>query len=137
MEKRAFNQLGFNEYLKEDRLMATRCTSCQAVHLPPRSMCTGCFSNQMEWVELSGEGELVGFSTIFVGLPEMKAEGYNKDKPYHSGVVRLKEGPLICGQILGAEDDLKVGLEVKAVFMKHSQGTRTRLGFAGGKIEKQ
>lgn len=131
MENRSFNQLGFNEYLNEDRLMATRCRSCQAIYLPPRGMCTGCFSAQMEWVELSGDGELVGFSTIFVGLPEMKAEGYNKDKPYNSGVVRLKEGPLICGQILAQDDELKVGMEVKAVFMRKDTGSR--LGFAENK----
>jgi uncharacterized OB-fold protein len=131
MEKRSFNQVGFRAFMDENKLMATRCQSCQAVYLPPRGMCPHCFSSLMEWVELSGEGELVGYTTIFVGLPEMKAEGYNKDNPYSSGVVKLKEGPLICGQILARETELSVGMEVKAVFMKI--GASTRLGFENHK----
>ena len=90
---RLFNHTGFYAYLAEHRLMGARCTCCNRLYLPPRALCSNCYCAEMDWIEFSGTGELAGFSTIHVGLPAMIAMGYNREKPYCSGVVRLSEGP--------------------------------------------
>jgi uncharacterized protein len=119
---RPFNHTGFNQYLTEGRLMAARCAGCGEIHLPPRALCPICFGTEMEWVELTGEGRLEGYTVVYVGLPAMAAEGYDRQKPYCSGVVRLKEGPAITAQIVGEGGGLpelvEVGMPLKAIFLR-------------------
>jgi uncharacterized OB-fold protein len=100
MEKRPFNHTGFSAYLSENKLMGSRCLSCQAVYLPPMAMCTRCYSDQMEWLPFSGKGALESFSIIYTPLPELAAVGRGRDCPYTVGIVRLEEGGLISAQIM-------------------------------------
>ena len=130
MEERPFTHASFQHYLREGRLMGARCESCGALHLPPRPMCARCFGSDMRWFPFSGAGRLAGFTVIHVGLPVMAAEGYSRDKPYASGIVRLAEGPAISARIVGAAPDaLRVGMEVEAVFPQHRDGQDQRVVF--------
>lgn len=130
-----FNDAGFTTLLREHRLMAARCTGCGNLYLPPREMCPRCNIAQMEWAALSGMGELIGFTSIAVGLPEMTAEGYNREHPYCVGVVRLAEGPSISGQLIHIDCDhpetIHIGLSVKAAFIERGTGeaAQVRLAF--------
>ncbi len=132
-EPRKFNHIGFHQYLAEGRLMGARCSTCGTIFLPPRPMCAQCYGTAMEWVELSGEGQLVGYTTIYVGLSSMAAEGYSRRNPYCSGVVRLIEGPVITAQILGMDgafpEEIRVGMPVRAVFQEHGEASRASLAF--------
>jgi uncharacterized protein len=127
---KTFNHVGLSEYLAEHRLMAARCTKCGELCLPPRPICPKCYEARMEWVELSGEGRLEGFTVVYVGLPEMIEAGYDRQRPYCSGVVRLAEGPAVSGQVVGEDDgwgSIEVGMPVRAVFIE--RGEKTVLGF--------
>jgi hypothetical protein len=73
------------------------------VYVPPRPMDPETFSPAMEWVELSGEGTLAAFTAVFIGPTAMVQAGYDRNKPYMSGVVQLAEGPMISAQILGLD----------------------------------
>ncbi|RPJ51871.1 MAG: Zn-ribbon domain-containing OB-fold protein [Chloroflexi bacterium] len=119
---RPFNHTGFYQYLAERRLMAARCATCGEINLPPRALCPRCFGTNMEWIELSGEGQLEGFTLIHVGLPAMAAEGYNRQNPYCSGVVRLAEGPAVAAQIVGEDGaiptTIEVGMPLRVVFFE-------------------
>jgi uncharacterized protein len=121
-ETRPFNHTGFRQYLAERRLMAARCTTCGEIHLPPRALCPKCYGTEMEWAELSGEGWLEGFTLIHVGLSSMVAEGYSRQKPYCSGVIRLVEGPTITAQVVGKDGEvpgsIQVGMPVEVVFIE-------------------
>ena len=64
----------FNLFLGEGRLMASRCTACAAVHLPPRAICPKCFGEALEWIETSGRGTLVAYTAIAIGPAAMQAE---------------------------------------------------------------
>ncbi len=132
-EPRKFNHIGFHQYLAEGRLMGARCSACGAVFLPPRPMCPQCYGTAREWVELSGEGKVTGYTTIYVGLPAMAAEGYSRQNPYCSGVVHLEEGPVITAQILGAgggfPGDIQVGMPVRAVFRERGESGHASLAF--------
>ena len=123
-EDRLFNHTGYNAYLSEHQLMAARCAECGTLYLPPRTLCIMCYSTRMGWVPLSGEGRLTGFTTVFIGLPAMAAEGYGREKPYCSGIVRLAEGPAICAQILGVDASdptgARIGMPLRAVFIERA-----------------
>jgi uncharacterized OB-fold protein len=118
---RSFNQAGFEQYLAEGRLMGTRCLDCGRLALPPRPLCPACHSNNLEWYRFSGNGTLIGHSTIFVGLPEMAGAGYDRDHPYGVAVVRLDEGALVAGRMADPET-AAVGAPVRAVFIPRPGG---------------
>jgi uncharacterized protein len=132
----SFNHAGFNQYLAKQRLMAVRCSSCGETFLPPRALCPHCYGTDMQWVELSGEGRLEGFTLIHVGLPAMAAEGYTRQNPYCSGVVRLAEGPAVAAQIVGQDgalpDPIQVGMQLHVVFPENDTHDNypIRLAFA-------
>jgi uncharacterized OB-fold protein len=111
--------------------MAARCTACGSLYLPPRALCPHCYGTDMEWVELSGEGRLEGYTLVSVGLPAMVAAGYDRQCPYCSGIVRLAEGPAVAAQIVGEEvalpEKIEVGMPLRAVFLE--RGGQVVLGF--------
>lgn len=133
-EERMLNHSGYSAYLNERKLMGSRCLDCGEVYLPPRSLCTHCYSTHMAWMQFSGEGQLAGFTTIYVGLPAMVSRGYNRENPYCVGVVRLVEGPSISGRIqttgCAFPEEVKVGLPVRAVFVEHGSGADRQVTLA-------
>lgn len=72
--------------LKEGKIMGLKCKDCGVIEFPPVPICNSCSCTDMEWVEMSGEGELLTFCFSPMGV-----------YPYHSdpvltGFARLKEG---------------------------------------------
>jgi uncharacterized OB-fold protein len=126
----------FARLLAEHRLMATRCTSCGAIHLPPRGVCAACHGETQEWVALSGRGTLAGFTSIFVAPTAMAAAGYDRNHPYLSGIVRLEEGPSISARIVGmdaaAPDLAWIGSSLEVTWIDEGDGEekQTTLAFA-------
>lgn len=90
----------------------------------------------MEWVELSGQGELAAFTSIFIGPVAMAKAGYDRSNPYCSGIVRLVEGPSISAQILGVEasrpESIAIGTPLQATFIEREEeeGSRFFLAFS-------
>jgi len=64
--------LKFWEGIKEGKIYATKCKKCGKLYFPPVADCSACLSSEMEWVELSGEGELETFTHIIVWLVGVK-----------------------------------------------------------------
>ncbi|MGD8944494.1 MAG: zinc ribbon domain-containing protein, partial [Desulfobacterales bacterium] len=62
MEQKPFSDITYEHYLKEEKLMGSRCSECDARYVPPRSICVKCFSSDMEWVQLKGTGRLAAFT---------------------------------------------------------------------------
>ncbi len=126
MDNRNFTHTVFQQYLAESRLMGVRCQSCGAIYIPPRPICPACYADAMEWVELSGEGTLTGFTSIYTGLSAMIRAGYSRENPYCTGVVRLQEGPSISGQILDVDlahpETIHIGTPVKVAFVDRGEG---------------
>ena len=56
--------LKFWEGLKEGKIYTTRCKNCGKLYFPPVVDCAECYSSDMEWIELSGEGEIETFTHI-------------------------------------------------------------------------
>jgi len=87
MGERPINDISYEQFLNEEKLMGSRCRQCGELYFPPRSICAKCYKTALEWVELKGKGKLVAFTCISVGPSFMVKEGYDRKNPYCSGVV--------------------------------------------------
>lgn len=109
-----FTHAGFTSFLKAGKLMATRCTACGHQSIPPRAICPECHSAAMEWVELSGEAQLLAFTSVYIVGSQMEALGYGRDKPNISGVVEMESGLRITALIRDvSEADVQIGMALK------------------------
>ena len=135
---RPFTAASFNQYLAEHRLMGTRCPMCDAVYLPPRAICPQCHGETLEWVELSGQGKLAAFTSIYVGPSAMVAEGYDRNNPYVVGIVELAEGAKISARIVGVDakrpDIAWIGTPLTVSFLDRGENEQksTTLAFTAG-----
>jgi len=121
MEERSFSDLSYEQFLNDEKLMGSRCKKCGALFLPPRSICVECYGNEMEWVEMQGEGKLVAFTCIAVAPPSMIEEGYDREHPYCVGVVELEEGVRVDARVEGVDvsrpEAIKIGTPVTVKFL--------------------
>jgi hypothetical protein len=102
----------FWEALREKRFITTRCGQCAAVSFPPRRLCPACGSDQREWIELSGRGEIYAFTQN-----RIVARGYIPEAPYLTAMVDLAEGPRILTRIENAAyEELSIGQAVRIGF---------------------
>ena len=96
------------------RLVGTICENCNSLFIPPRSLCTNCRrKGRIKEYEFSGEGEIYSFTIV-----NSPPDGFEYQKPYVVGIVKLKEGPLFTAQIIGPFEKIKIGKKVKAVFRR-------------------
>ncbi|MDP7982805.1 MAG: Zn-ribbon domain-containing OB-fold protein [Conexivisphaerales archaeon] len=98
----------FYDGLREGRVLTTRCRSCGELYFPPQSFCTRCGSEDMEWVELSGEGELLTFTVI-----KAKPTSFSHYGDYTVGIARMPEGVNVLAWVSGDPGKLRVGTRVR------------------------
>lgn len=126
MELRPFNDISYEGFLSEDKLMGSKCRKCGALFVPPRSICVKCYGSEMDWVEMKGKGKLVAFTCIAIGPPFMIKEGYDRKHPYVSGVVELEEGVKVVARIEGVDvtnpETIRIGTPVKVEFLHRGEG---------------
>jgi uncharacterized OB-fold protein len=122
MYDRAFTEESFQLFLSEGKLMGSRSMETGEVFAPPRPMCPRTFNMDMEWIELSGKGELAAYTAVYIGPTAMIDAGYDRSNPYCTGIVRLEEGPSISAQILGVDasqpQTIAIGTPLKVTFIE-------------------
>jgi len=102
----------FYKFAGERKLMAAKCKKCGTMLLPPRPMCTKCFSSDLEWVELNGKGKLLTYTVIHVSPKQ-----FEPLIPYAVGIVELEDGLKLPGMIQGVEPEkISVGMDLKVDF---------------------
>ena len=125
-----FTSANFNKFLSEHKLMGTRCAKCGGVYLPPRAICPACHSQQLEWIEMSGQGTLAAFSSVFIGPSAMNAEGYDRNNPYCAGIVELAEGVKISARVLGLDakhpTNITIGTPLTVEFLDKGEGEQKK-----------
>jgi len=96
--------------LAEGRLLVKQCRACGRHHSYPRPFCPHCWSDEVDWVEVSGEATLYTHSVVYRNdLPPFAPQ-----VPYVAAVVDLDEGPRLMTRIVNCEaDDLKIGMRVR------------------------
>lgn len=129
-DNRAFSDHSFDAFLGEEKLMGCWCRQCGRAYLPPKPICTDCYSRDMEWREMPETGTLAAFTCITVVPPAMAQEGFGRDKPYCSGVVELLEGLRVDARIHGVDpgrpETIHVGMPVRADYLhREKDGRRT------------
>ncbi len=136
MTEKPINDYGFEQFLSEGKLMGGKCNNCETLYVPPRTLCPRCRHSEMEWVETTGEGRLVAFTSISIGTPAMMKEGYDRDNPYCSGAVELAEGARVVARIEGVDsqhpETIEVGMPLKVKFLHQGRDNnrQTVLAFA-------
>ncbi len=115
----------FWQGLAQDSLMLQHCDDCAEWVFYPRTHCSHCLSPNLEWQQVSGEGEIYSFTIA----RRPTAPPFAGMEPQFIAVVQLKEGVRMNTVITNAkESDLKVGAKVKPCFM-HTDGDQTLLYF--------
>lgn len=94
------------EHLKEGRMMGLKCLRCGRVEFPPVPICRDCSGTDMEWVQMSGEGELVTF-----GFSPQGVWPYT-DEPVMTGFFELAEGNRFQSMLLDVDDSRQAQLEL-------------------------
>jgi len=106
----------FYKFVGEGKLMGAKCNKCGLVMLPPRPICTNCYSKDLQWVELKGHGRLMTYTVIHVSPKQFEAIA-----PYAVGIVKLEDGPQLLGMIRDIEPDkIKVGMSLTVDYEKPS-----------------
>jgi len=106
----------YNEALKQNKLLGLKCKECGAITVPPRITCNQCTGTDLEVIELSGQGKIQTFTTVFVA-----PEGRESECPYVIVMTELDEGPWIMGNLTGVDPN-KVTMDImgKKVKMGHA-----------------
>ena len=97
----------FFEGLKEGKIYMTQCKGCGEKFFPPQADCPKCLSSNMDWIPLSGEGELLTCTMIFV-----KPLTYAHYKDYIVGIAQMKEGVKVLAW-LKVDDPRKITPKMK------------------------
>lgn len=126
MDDTEFTLANYKKYISSRKLMAAKCGNCSDIFLPPRPVCSQCHSRDMVWLELSGKGTVIGFTSITIVPTPMAAKGYGRDNPYLTAVVQTEEGPGITALLDGIDASdpasTSVGMAVVADFKEEAQG---------------
>ncbi len=112
VETLPFTIESFYKFIAEKRLMGAKCKRCGKLLVPPRPMCTDCYSKALEWIQLNGEGKLLTYTVIHVSPKQFRSMA-----PYAVGIVKLVEGPQLPGMIHGIDPDkIRVDMKLRVDF---------------------
>ena len=86
---------GYNEALKQDKLLGLKCKECAWITVPPKMVCGKCASSDLDIIQLKGNGKIQTFTVVNVA-----SEGRGNEVPYIIVLVGLDEGPWIMGNLI-------------------------------------
>lgn len=98
---------------REEILYLPLCRVCRESFWYPRTHCPSCGSDQLSWIESSGEGVVHTFTVV-----RRATDPYFKGKePYVVAVIELSEGPRVITNIVGCEtSEVHVDMPVTVTF---------------------
>ncbi|MEE8530586.1 MAG: Zn-ribbon domain-containing OB-fold protein [Hyphomicrobium sp.] len=109
----------FWEACKAQRLLLQQCRTCGHIQFYPRSLCTACMSDQLEWSAARGTGKVYSHSTVYRAL----VPGFEDDVPYVVAMIELDEGVRLLSQIIYCEpEEVFIGLRVSVIFEEAREG---------------
>jgi NAD(P)-dependent dehydrogenase (short-subunit alcohol dehydrogenase family)/uncharacterized OB-fold protein len=89
--------LGMTAAAAEGRFELQVCRECSAVQYPPRDACHRCLSPRLQWRAQSGEGTLLGHTT----LHHSNDLFFRERLPWRLGLVQLDAGPSVLVHLHG------------------------------------
>ena len=104
---------------RERRLVVRKCKSCGQLHFMPRYLCPACWSDQLEWVDATGAGNVHSFTII----RRASDPAFAPLVPYAVALIDLEEGPRMMANIVGADAlAVKIGDRVQVSFEDRGGG---------------
>jgi hypothetical protein len=119
----------FFRALGKKKLMGSKCRKCGYTYATPRGHCMMCGS-ETEWYELPSEGRVHTYTTCYFG-----SEKFLPETPFNLIMVEF-EGvdSLFMARLIGADqEDIKIGMKVKARFRRNLQISPTDVYFVPAK----
>jgi uncharacterized OB-fold protein len=111
-EQAPFTIEQFYKNINQGKLLGAKCLKCGKMHLPPRPLCSECFSNDFEWSEIPTSGRLLTYTIIHIAPTQFQSMA-----PYATGIVQLKDDLKLPGMIRGAPlEEIEVGMELAVDF---------------------
>lgn len=106
------------------RIMGTRCSKCNRVYVPARSICKDCFGQLKEWVEVSDKGTVLTYAMDPVAKSTQPIP-----TPIIYGIIQLDGSDTGFVHMLGEAEpeEIRVGMRVQAVFKPKEQRTASIL----------
>ncbi len=130
---RPFTSASFFQFIAEEKLMGTHCVTCDGIYLPPRAICPHCHGEVNGWIKLCGEGTIAAFTSIYIAPTFMIEQGYGREAPYLTGIIKLKEGPKISARILGLDPTVPqitwIGTPMVVEYLHQGEEKGTNLAF--------
>lgn len=105
----------FWDAVADGRLTTTRCEACGFLTFPPKILCPECWSEDVEYVELSGRGILVSYTEICVAPAVFREEA-----PYVIAIIDLEEDVRLLSRIRAPFDELRPDIAVRMV-VRHAE----------------
>ncbi|MBN1689678.1 MAG: hypothetical protein JW901_01490 [Dehalococcoidia bacterium] len=91
LEARQFNRIyEFYDNLRAGRFTTTRCKRCQHVDYPPRVICSECYSDELEYIDLPVKGKVISFTEQARGVPL----GFEPAPLIHAWIDLGKDSPV-------------------------------------------
>lgn len=98
---------------KRHELVMPRCKKCDHLFFYPRSECPRCFSTDIEWTKVSGQGRLHSFTIVRQPANPV----FFEDVPYVYALVQLNEGPRMISNVVECDiDNVRVDMSLTVVF---------------------
>jgi len=98
---------------KAHRLTIPQCQDCGKHHFYPRALCPHCFSDRLEWTQISGKGTVYSYTVA----RKPAGPAFLPDVPYVIALVDLAEGPRMMSNVMTASpDSVRIGDAVEITF---------------------
>jgi len=101
------------EAAAEHRLVVQRCTSCEHTWLPPAPVCPECRSEDSDWKEVSGRGEVFTYTIVHRPIAA------DQEIPFFIAVIALEDAGgvrMISNLVDVNSDEVEIGLPVEIVW---------------------
>ena len=112
----------FYDGTTEQKFIATKCSKCGKVFLPPRNRCGDCFAKAEEFVDLPGTATLKNFTVTPWKITERRAKKGNKNALVGLVQVDGADSAFMTEILNTTEDKLEEGMKLKVVWAKRIKG---------------
>ncbi len=100
----------FFDNLKEGRFTTTKCSKCEKVSYPPRVICPECLSEELVYIDLPKEGEVITCVEEEIGVP------IGFEVPLVLAIIKLGDVMTFISRIINCgRGELKEGAKVRFV----------------------
>lgn len=103
----------FWEWTRKHELRMQECQACGHGWWPPSSVCPECWSEDIDWIRLSGDGTV----NSWVVFHQRYYAQFEDEIPYNVAEIELEENRRYLANIVECEnDEIYRGMEVEVVF---------------------